>query len=320
MFEKIKPTNIRFIKLGVNGCWEEKSITEEHVIRLGYEFKPETNMHEECLNDRWDKCREYCIEHWSKNSGAVTRHVNQIRDFYTLDENTLWITFYGRKLYWAFCDSTVHLDEDQTRWRKVKSNGGTWSCLDRNGKELTIDNLDGRVTKVQAYRGTICGVEMEDYLIRRINGEVIEEITEAENSYDTLINSVEKLIKGLWWSDFELLTDLVFSKLGWQRYSVLGKTEKGIDLDLYSPSTQKRVFVQIKSETDIKQLDEYVSNFESEYKNYGYSEMYYVYHSGLENIDEEQYQAKGIKLVNGRKMAELVISAGLVEWLINKRS
>ena len=320
MFEKIKPTNIRFIKLGVNGCWEEKSITEEHVIRLGYEFKPETNMHEECLNDRWDKCREYCIEHWSKNSGAVTRHVNQIRDFYTLDENTLWITFYGRKLYWAFCDSTVHLDEDQTRWRKVKSNGGTWSCLDRNGKELTIDNLDGRVTKVQAYRGTICGVEMEDYLIRSINGEVIEEITEAENSYDTLINSVEKLIKGLWWSDFELLTDLVFSKLGWQRYSVLGKTEKGIDLDLYSPSTQKRVFVQIKSYTDRKQLDEYVSKFQSEYKNYCYSEMYYVYHSGLENIDEKQYQDKEVKLINSRKMAELVISAGLVKWLIKKRS
>ena len=77
---------------------------------------------------------------------------------------------------------------------------------------------------------------------------------------------MKKLIKGLWWSDFELLTDLVFSKLGWQRYSVLGKTEKGIDLDLYSSSTQKRVFVQIKSDTDIKQLDEYVSNFESEYK------------------------------------------------------
>ena len=298
MFEKIEPTNIRFIKLGANGCWEEKSITKENVIRLGYEFEPETNMHEECLNDRWDKCREYCIEHWSKDSGAVTRHVNQIRDFYTLDENTLWITFYGRKLYWAFCDSTVHLDEDQTRWRKVKSNGGKWSCLDREGEELTIDNLDGRVT----------------------NGEVIEEITEAENAYGTLINSVEKLIKGLWWSDFELLTDLVFSKLGWQRYSVLGKTEKGIDLDLYSPSTEKRVFVQIKSYTDRKQLDEYVSKFQSEYKNYGYSEMYYVYHSGLENIAEKQYQDKEVKLINSHKMAELVISAGLVQWLIKKRS
>lgn len=134
MSSKIEATNIRFIKLGVNGCWEEKSITKENVIRLGYEFKPETNMHEECLNDRWDKCREYCLENWTKDSGAATRHVNQIRDFYTLDENTLWITFYGRKLYWAFCDSTVHLDEDQTRWRKVKSNSGTWSCLDGKGK------------------------------------------------------------------------------------------------------------------------------------------------------------------------------------------
>lgn len=56
MFEKIEPTNIRFIKLGKNGCWEEKSITKENVIRLGYEFKPGTNMHEECLNDKWDKC------------------------------------------------------------------------------------------------------------------------------------------------------------------------------------------------------------------------------------------------------------------------
>ena len=62
MFEKIEPTNIRFIKLGESGCWEEKSITKENVIRLGYEFEPGTNMHEECLNDRWDKCREYCIE------------------------------------------------------------------------------------------------------------------------------------------------------------------------------------------------------------------------------------------------------------------
>ncbi|WP_105883033.1 restriction endonuclease, partial [Haemophilus influenzae] len=241
-------------------------------------------------------------------------------DFYQLGEDTLWITFFGRKLYWAFCSKEVVEESDGSRTRKVISNNGNWSCVDANGKELLVDNLDGRVTKVQAYRGTICGVEMEDYLIRRINGEVIEEITEAKEAYETLIKSVEKLIKGLWWSDFELLTDLVFSKLGWQRYSVLGKTEKGIDLDLYSSSTQKRVFVQIKSDTDIKQLDEYVSNFESEYKNYGYSEMYYVYHSGLENIDEKQYQAKGIKLVNGRKMAELVISAGLVEWLINKRS
>ena len=322
MSSKIEATNIRFIKLGVNGCWEEKSITKENVIRLGYEFKPETNMHEECLNDRWDKCREYCLENWTKDSGAATRHVNQIRDFYTLDENTLWITFYGRKLYWAFCDSTVHLDEDQTRWRKVKSNGGTWSCLDGKGEELTIDNLDGRITQVRAFRGTICNVKFKDYLIRRINGEVIKEVKNANKRFSILEFSVEKLIKGLWWGDFELLVDIVFSRLGWQRYSVLGKEQKEIDLDLYSPSTDKRIFVQIKSNTDIKQLHEYISKFKNKY-NSEYSEMYYIYHSGLENINKEQveaYQDEGIKLINCHKMAKLVIRAGLVEWLINKRS
>lgn len=230
MFEKIEPTNIRFIKLGIKGCWEKDCIDKnstastKNTIRLGYESTSE--IHKECLNNQWDSCIEYCKTYWSDHTGTVSNHLRQIQDFYQLGEDTLWITFFGRKLYWAFCSKEVVEESDGSRTRKVISNNGNWSCVDANGKELLVDNLDGRVTKVQAYRGTICGVEMEDYLIRRINGEVIEEITEAKEAYETLIKSVEKLIKGLWWSDFELLTDLVFSKLGWQRYSVLGKTEK----------------------------------------------------------------------------------------------
>lgn len=233
---KIEPKTIRFIKLGAGGFWEKDCIETSNTIRLGYEAGSE--IHQECLNDQWDNCHAY----WGKHSGTATNHVRQIKDFYQLDENTLWITFYGRKLYWAFCSSEVIEENDGSRTRKVISNNGKWSCYDINGKhELLVDNLDGRITKVQAYRGTICSVELEEYLIRRINGEVIPEVEEAKEAFSNLINKVENLIKGLWWQDFELLTDLVFSKLGWQRYSVLGKTEKGIDLDLYSPSTQKRV-------------------------------------------------------------------------------
>lgn len=325
---QIEVSKIRFIKLGESGEYEKDCLIN-NTIRIGYstgDLDKDEEIHQQCLKGNWKPCEDFWFEKAKsakKASNSATDRIRQIKEFYNGDEKCLWITFYGRKLYWAFCDSTVHLDEDQTRWRKVKSNGGKWSCLDRKGNELTIDNLDGRVTKVQGYRGTICGVEMEDYLIRRINGEVIEEITEAENAYNTLINSVEKLIKGLWWGDFELLVDLVFSRLGWQRYSVLGKTQKGIDLDLYSPSTEDRVFVQIKSNTNIKQLDEYISKFKNEYNSDEYSKMYYIYHSGLENINEDQvnnYPAKGIKLINCHKMAELVIRAGLVEWLIKKRS
>ncbi|OOF41983.1 hypothetical protein BKK50_07765 [Rodentibacter rarus] len=311
---KINPSNIRFIKLGAGGAWEKDCIETTNTIRLGYEAGSE--IHKECINNQWDNCYAF----WSKHSGAATNHVRQIKDFYQLDENTLWITFFGRKLYWAFCSSNVIEESDGSRTRKVISNNGKWSCSDINGEELLVDNLDGRITKVQAYRGTICSVELEDYLIRRINGETIVEVEEAKNAFDNLKEKVEKLIKGLWWQDFELLTDLVFSKLGWQRYSVLGKTEKGIDLDLYSPSIQKRVFVQIKSDTNKHELDGYISSFTSEYKQYGYDEMYYVYHSGLGDLDIDSYKSQGVNLINGNKMAELVISAGLVEWLINKRS
>jgi hypothetical protein len=87
---------------------------------------------------------------------------------------------------------------------------------------------------------------MQDYLIRKINGQTTDEVENAKLSLTRLKSDVRDLIQGLWWHDFELLIDLVFSKAGWQRFSVLGKTEKDIDLDIYSPTTQKRAFVQIK--------------------------------------------------------------------------
>ena len=58
MFEKIEPTNIRFIKLGIKGCWEKDCIDKnstastKNTIRLGYESTSE--IHKECLNNQWD--------------------------------------------------------------------------------------------------------------------------------------------------------------------------------------------------------------------------------------------------------------------------
>jgi hypothetical protein len=89
------------------------------------------------------------------------------------------------------------------------------------------------------FRGTICSIDLQDYLVRKINGLVIPEVEKTKNSLETLRADIEDLIKGLWWHDFELLIDLVFSKSGWQRFSVLGKTEKDSDLDVYSPQHKK---------------------------------------------------------------------------------
>jgi hypothetical protein len=102
-----------------------------------------------------------------------------------------------------------------------------------------------------------------------------------------------------------------------QRISVVGKTEKDIDLDIFSPVTQKRAFVQVKSSTSMAQIREYYDSF-IQYKQY--DEMYFVFHSmsGLTNdmgINDSKLHLWGLS-----RVAELVIHAGLVEWLIAKRS
>ena len=200
---------------------------------------------------------------------------------------------------------------------RVRNVIGQWSSCDIHGKPLRVENIDGRVTKVQGYRGTICSVEMQDYLIKKINGHTIDQVQTAKDSLQRLRDEVEELIKGLWWHDFELLIDLIFSKSGWQRFSVLGKTEKDIDLDVYSPATQKRAFVQIKSFTSKSDFEYYLKSYD-EYEQF--DEMYFIYHTCKYDLAPTVEGRKDIHLWDLSRIARLVVSSGLVEWLINKRS
>jgi hypothetical protein len=79
-----------------------------------------------------------------------------------------WITFVGERLYWGFVTASPpgrHPDGDGV-WRTV---AGGWRWTDIIGKELTKDRLSGALTKLAAYRGTTCRVDVSDYVIRRIN-------------------------------------------------------------------------------------------------------------------------------------------------------
>lgn len=306
--QTIAPNQIRFIKLGEGGEWEQSCI-QENTIRLGYD----SPHHQDCLSGNWDEVRKFWLAVRKGNEGAASRDLNQIRDFYELSENDVWITFYKKKLYWCHAAREVIELDDKSRIRKV---AGNWSATDICGQPLRVENIDGRVAKVQGFRGTICSVELQDYLVRKINGQAIDEVESAKSALANLRSHVEELIKGLWWHDFELLIDLVFSKAGWQRFSVLGKTEKDIDLDVYSPATQKRAFVQIKSTTNRAEIEAYIRTF-NEYEQF--DEMYFIYHtchSDLSGIVPHP----NIHLWGLTRIAALVVNAGLVEWLINKRT
>ena len=305
----IAPKRIRFIKLGLNGEWEQECI-QNNTIRLGYK----SPYHKDCLDGDWDSVRTFWLNCRNGNEGAATRDVNQIRDFYELEQTDVWITFYKRKLNWCHAENNVIELEDGTRIRRVI---GHWSYTDINGKPLRIDNLDGRVTQVQGYRGTICSIQLQEYLVRKINGLKIPEVENAKESLLKLKTDIEDLIKGLWWHDFELLVDLIFSKAGWQRFSVLGKTEKDIDLDVYSPTTQKRAFVQIKSTTNRSEVESIINSF-NEYEEF--DEMYIVFHTCISDLSGIDLQNSKISLWGLQQLSGLVVNAGIVEWLINKRS
>jgi hypothetical protein len=301
---------IRFIKLGNGGCWEKNCIEVDNTIRLGYE----SGLHSECIAKNWNAVRAFWLAARKGSETAASNDLNQIRDFYELAETDLWITFYKRKLYWCHAHKNVIELPDGTRERKVI---GKWSCTSKTGALLAVENIDGRVTTVQGYRGTICGVKLPEYVLRKIEGQVQPDVLAAKQSLLTLERDIEVLVKGLWWKDFELLVELVFAKAGWQRVSVLGGTEKEIDLDVIAPVSNQRAFVQVKSQTspeEIRKCHEAFKGYEQ------YSEMFMVFHTINGLLSQININQPNVHIWDSSKIASLVIHAGLVDWLIAKRT
>lgn len=310
----IAPSNIRFIKLGEQGRWE-KSCIEEGTVRFGYE----SSYHAESLAGDWEPVRQFwlSIRTGPRKEATVNNDLRQIRDFYELDSNTLWFTFYNRKLWWCFAqEEVIELEEDKSRIRKAVDG---WSCTDLKGRELKVQNLDGRVTATGGFRGTICGLksELHDYFIRKINGSTTKAVDDALTHLALLTKSVQSLISGLSWQDFELLTDLIFTRAGWQRTTELGGVQKSIDLDMFAPVTGRRAFVQVKSQANLSTLLATIEEFQ---EMEGFDELFFVVHTPDSGIRNYKPNDSNIHVLELHRLADLVVNAGLVQWLINKRS
>ena len=308
--QRITAKAVRFIKLGREGKWEGECIEgSSPCIRLGFRSK----QHKACLAGDWDAVFQYWSGPGEKTKGKATEFTNQVKAFYTADERTLWITFYQRKLFWCFASREVVELSDGTRIRYTLS---PWSCRDVRGQELHFDNLSGALTKVQGFRGTICSVDQADYLLQRLNCELLPEVARAADCLHQLELSLPALIRKLGWKDFELLCDLIFTQAGWQRVSAVGTTQKTIDLELLSPVSGKRAAVQVKSKADLKTFLQYESRFEELPE---YAEVYFAVHTPTTELAKHQPNSR-IKLLTAGGLAQLVVSAGLVSWVIRKTS
>jgi hypothetical protein len=300
----ITPQRALFIKLGQGGAWESECIKKGEV-KVGYR----EILHSLCARADWAKVTAEYL-HKGEKQREATRYANELRNFYESGSDTLWITFHGRKLWWAFVSGPVKTDPENFKYRRTTA---PWSSVDINGSPLDITRLSSKLTMVTGFRGTICAIKELGYLVAKLNGKVLEEVSQATAARNGLLKALIPLICNLTWHDFELLIDLVFTSGGWRRVGVLGKTDKDVDLDLVQPVTGERVIVQVKASATMEVAEKIVTNTASLTQ---YQRVFLVTHTFQGAIDRKRLGH--IKIIDAERLAPLVLDAGLSDWLIDK--
>lgn len=305
----IAATEIRYIKLGQGGAFARECIAAGE---LGLSFAKVP--HELCARGDWAAVKQELLKH-ARTPGAASRQHGELRDFYTLDADALWITFADGLLWWTFAAPEV-------AWRKELSGRlprrrgalGGWRCHDIAGAPLRTRDLNARLTCVAGFRGTICKVAEAKYLLDRINGKADPLQLEAENARQSLRALAARLIQRLHPKEFEILVDLVFHASGWRRVSALGETLKDLDLLIEQAATGERAFVQVKSRATPAVLRDYVERFA------GYpdcSRMFFVCHSPSP-AQRLVTPPDGVELWFVETLADKALRSGLLDWLIER--
>lgn len=307
MVPKVQPKEIRYIKLGEGGRWAQESFLGG-VLSFGYSTIP----HEVCERKDWNEVGRLLADR--KSEGAKTAGVNEVRAFYELGDDCLWITFADEHLYWAFAHPKVQWMDDGTSDgpSRTRATVDGWHKSDIFGRELRIRSLSSKLTKVANFRATICKVAEQEYLLRRING--IEEpiVARAKDARKAMMEVAVEMIRGLDWADFETLSDLIFARSGWQRSTRVGENLSDIDIVMEQPTTGETAFVQVKSKAGQGELEDYLGRF----RRSGYDRFFFVCHSGQGKLtlpDEPR-----LHLFEGERLAEAAVKNGLYDWLIER--
>jgi hypothetical protein len=171
--------------------------------------------------------------------------------------------------------------------------------------------LSTRLTKVAAYRQTVCEVSEAEHLLRCIRGEETPVLAMARTAKAQMLLAAEKMIADLHWSDFEKMVDLIFARNGWQRVSELGGRQKDPDLEIYEPVIGFRGFVRVKSQATKAVLDQNLESYEA---GEGFDHMFFVCHSPKGELKAPD--RPDVHLWVRERLADMAIQAGLYDWLI----
>jgi hypothetical protein len=305
----MKPIDFRgafYIKLGRSGNWEEESLRTGK-IRFGWEGQTVADIN----TGNWARIRAQ-LRRTSKTPGKATADLNALRLLVESSSEDVWVTFSKGMLHWCRMRGGQVRSDNISKYRGTK---GPWRATAINGEHLVATNLPGTLTRLQGFRGTICSVRAFDALRRVLNNESSPEFLELKDARANLVNRVALALGELHWKDFETLADLLFRATGWRRTSMVGEQLEGIDLALEDPVTRDRYIVQVKSVAGLKDVRRAQRNAASTY----WRRLYLLVHKPALGLAAIAGQSRGkVEVILAPELAERVVDAGLVNWLMKR--
>jgi hypothetical protein len=223
---------VRYIKLGEKGKWVRGALSQG-ILPFGYRAVD----HVSCAQGNWKEVRGQLIG-MGRTNGGVSQGLRELKDFYGLPDDTLWVTIADGHVWWTFADGPV-LENDEvdpeapTRFRRTRN---AWCKTSLSGVPLAVRSLSSALTSTANYQMTICAIKQADYLLRKIRDEIDPLRAAADILKVETVALAAKMIQQLDWRDFETLVDLIFMRGGWQRISALGRIRPMLTLSSSSRS------------------------------------------------------------------------------------
>lgn len=152
--QKITAPLARHIRLGSESRWVGIAI-EQGELHLWYDSIP----HELCQHGEWDEVNAL-FRAQGRTLQSASDATRELCDFYSMGPDCLWITFWDKRLWWAFSEPDVTWlgPANDRRGSRMRKTIGPWRCADILNRTLLFDELSTRLTQVRDYPRTLCDV------------------------------------------------------------------------------------------------------------------------------------------------------------------
>ncbi len=304
--------NAHYIKLGSKGKWAEECL-KDNIVRIGWSFV----SIEDIQSENWEVIKTVVEDDYRKRDkkNGSTQDYKALEKFCKATRDDIFITFYKGKMFWCRLDDSP-IDNDSTSKYRKTLNG--WSCNPLNSnKELLSNEISGRISKTQAFQGTVCSYTDKEKIIilRLLNGEPDENVNKITSLKNEILEKIECLFKELYWKDCEILADLIFQQGGWRKISMSGGSMEFIDMEYVEPINDIHYAVQVKSGANAKDVEEYNKKLEGT----NFEKMFLVIFHPDDSINEElQSKLDNVEILYGKRLASYIFDLGLLNWLLKK--